>query len=204
VFSGKAVTVQSAADAAVIMAPNGWAFSFYNAEGPKSVLANFVIAGCSQGGVFCDSGASPTLRNLTITANQAGISAYGGANPRIVNCIIWDNTDSQLFADRDFNWQISYSCVGPTKPGNVSKTAHNINVDPLFGDGNCHLRSQWGCYEPLTSTWVFDQQTSPCIDAGDPTDTPRMEGLLNGWRIDMGAHGGTPFASRSSSGPACN
>ena len=56
-FKGKAITVQSAADAAVITAPNGYAFSFYGAEGSKSILANFVIAGCGTGGIFCDSGA---------------------------------------------------------------------------------------------------------------------------------------------------
>ena len=203
-FKGKAITVQSAADAAIITAPNGYAFSFFRAEGARSILANLVITGCGTGGIFCN-GASPTLRNLTVTGNQAGINAYGGAAPRIVNCILWQNSDGQLSAEKNFNWQISYSCIGPSKPGNPvpNKAAGNIDADPAFADASCHLKSQWGRYAPLTDTWVFDPETSPCIDAGDPADTPRTEGPLNGWLINMGAHGGTPFASHSSNGPVC-
>ena len=204
-FKGRAITVQSAADAAIITAPNGYAFSFYKAEGAKSILANLVITGCGTGGVFCDSGASPTLRNLTVTGNRAGIVAYGGAAPRIVNCILWQNSNGQLSAEKNFNWRISYSCVGPSKLGSpiLNPAAGNIDTDPAFADGSYHLKSQWGRYVPLTNTWVFDPETSPCIDAGDPVDTPRTEGPLNGWQINMGAHGGTPFASHSSSGPVC-
>jgi hypothetical protein len=204
VFDGKGITIQSAADAAVVMAPDGYAFSFYDAEGRDSVLANVVITGCGVGGIFCDRGAAPTLRNLTIAGNGAGVVVYDNANPYIVNCIIWRNINTQLSAPKqDFNWQITYSCVGPSSPSTVKKTAGNINADPLFGDTDYHLKSAWGRYVPLTDTWVFDKVTSPCIDAGDPMDTPRAEGLLNGWQIDIGAYGGTPFASHSASGPTC-
>jgi len=89
-FEGKAITVQSAADAAVITAPHGYAFSFYDAEGPETVLTNFVITGCGVAGIFCDFGSAPTLRNLTITGNKAGVVVYGGANPYVVNSIIWE------------------------------------------------------------------------------------------------------------------
>ena len=95
-FKSKAITVQSAGDAAVLIAPAGYAVSFYGAESSKSVLANFVITGCGEGGVFCD-GASPTLRNLTVVRNQFGIASYGGGTPSIVNCIIWDNASGPLF-----------------------------------------------------------------------------------------------------------
>ena len=97
---------------------------------------------------------------------------------------------------------MSYSCVGPDSP---SKAAGNINTNPLFADpqnGDYHLRSQWGRYVPLTGAWVLDGTTSPCIDAGDPTEYPRDERVPNGSRINLGSDGGTPYASLSS-GPVC-
>ena len=202
-FDRKAITVQSAADAAVLTAPGGYAVSFYGAEGSKSILANFVITGCSEGAVFCD-GASPTLRNLTLASNEAGIVAYGGANPYIVNCIFWKNATALSAWKANFNWQISYSCFDQSNP---NKGVGNISADPRFADpqnGDYHLKSPWGRYVPGTDTWVLDVATSPspCIDAGDLADTPRAELVPNGGRIDMGAYGGTPFASKSS-GPAC-
>ena len=46
--------------------------------------------------------------------------------------------------------------------------------------------------------WVLDDQTSPCIDAGDPTVNPMtIEPMPNGGRINIGAYGRTAYASRS-------
>ncbi len=56
----------------------------------------------------------------------------------------------------------------------------------------------------MTSSWVSDDATSPCIDAGDPAsellDEPRTApgdpaGPVINQRIDMGAYGGTAEAS---------
>jgi len=195
-FDHKAITVQSAADAAVMTAPNGYAFSFYGAESSKSILTNFVITGCGEGGIFCD-GASPTIRNLTIVKNEFGIVGYGGADPNITNCIIWQNTTGPLF-----QCKARYSCIDQPNP---DKKVGNINADPFFAEGrngDYHLRSQWGRYVPTTGTWALDSATSPCVDAGDPADYPREERMPNGSRINMGSDGGTPYASLSS-GPRC-
>jgi hypothetical protein len=201
-FRGRAITVQSAGDAAVIKAPDGYAVSFYEAEGNESTLSNFVITGCGVAGIFCD-GASPTLRNLTISGNPVGVAVYGGANPYITNCIIWGNTRGPLSAWKaNFNWQIYFSCVDLST---LKKSAGNINADPRFADplhGDYHLKSPWGRYVAQTGTWTLDGVISPCLDAGDPTDGPRAERLPNGGEINMGAYGGTPFASHSS-GPVC-
>ena len=48
-FYGKAITLTSATDAAVLTAPGDYAVSFYSGEGPVSVLKNFVIRGCMGG-----------------------------------------------------------------------------------------------------------------------------------------------------------
>ncbi len=189
----KAVTVQSADDAAVVTALNGYAFSFYGAESSMSVVRNFVITGCGDAGVFCE-GSSPKLSNLTIANNQAGIVAYEGADPTITNCILWSNRNGDLFQCR-----ARYSCISQTSA--IGRDMGNINTDPLFADpagGDYHLKSRYGRYSPGNSAWVTDSVTSPCIDAGDPSVYPGRERMPNGGRVNMGAYGGTPFASLSS------
>ncbi len=196
-FDRKAITVQSAADAAVIRSPRGFAFSFFTAESTRSEVKNFVITGCHEvggGAVFCQ-GASPTLKNLTIVNNGYGVASYAGADPNIVNCIIWGNTSGSLF-----NCSARYSCVQKNNPDDRFWKAGNINFDPLFADptiGDYHLRSQHGRYVPQYDTWAADDVTSPCIDRGDPTEDPRNERMPNGGCVNMGAYGATPYASRS-------
>jgi hypothetical protein len=188
-FMRKGITVQSAADAAVLNSPD-YAVSFYNAESSRSVLANFIISGCGTAGVFCE-GASPTLRNLTIVGNGCGIVAYEGSDPNVTNCILWSNRDADLYGCR-----ARFSDVedGP------DPKANNIQRDPMFADpqnGDYHLKSRGGRYVYRSDAWVTDTQTSPCVDAGNPKDDYRAEPMPNGGRINMGAHGGTPYASKS-------
>lgn len=81
---------------------------------------------------------------------------------------------------------------------NVYKTG--LYSPLLFADpagGDFHLRSETGRYEPQSGQWVFDEVTSPCIDAGDPTMDPSEEKMPNGGQINAGAYGGTPYASIS-------
>jgi len=187
-FAGKAITVQSAAEAAVVLAPRGYAFSFFKGEGADSVLRNFVIRG-GEYGIFCN-GASPTLTNLTIVDNQFGIAAYGGADPNISNCILWYNENGDLFQCR-----ARYSCF---RDADETDGQGNIRKNPLFVDpngGDYHLQSRYGRYWSEHEVWVLDEQTSPCIDAGDPRLFPRAERMPNGGRLNMGAYGGTPYAS---------
>ncbi|MHC4084287.1 MAG: LamG-like jellyroll fold domain-containing protein [Planctomycetota bacterium] len=97
-FWGEAITVKSAADAAVLQTSGGYACSFYYAEGPNTVLSNFVIRD-SLYGIYLINGASPTLSNLTIVNNDFGISAFNGSDPDISNCIFWGNKYGDLFRD---------------------------------------------------------------------------------------------------------
>lgn len=76
----------------------------------------------------------------------------------------------------------------------------NISADPSFADpvkGDYHLKSQAGRWDPVCQTWVQDDVTSPCIDAGDPESPVGDEPEPNGGRINMGAYGGTAEASKS-------
>jgi hypothetical protein len=196
-FNRKAVTLQSADDAAMIIAPNGYAFSFHGAESSMSVLRNFVIIGCGDGGVFC-FGASPKLTNLTIADNQYGIVAYDGADPTITNCILWNNENGDLF-----QCCALYSCIEVATGVNaIGRDNGNISADPLFADsanGDYHLQSRYGRFLPGENVWVKDSLSSPCIDAGDPGVYPGRERMPHGGRVNIGAYGGTPFASQSAS-----
>ena len=77
----------------------------------------------------------------------------------------------------------------------------NIDTDPCFIDannGDCHLQSAAGRWDANSGSWVADANTSACIDAGnsgcrlasEPSDA-------NNVRINMGAYGGTPTASKT-------
>jgi hypothetical protein len=77
-------------------------------------------------------------------------------------------------------------------------------TNPLFANsvkGDYHLRSNRGRYWPEHKVWVLDEVTSPCIDGGDPEDDYSQEQQPNGERINIGAYGGTPYASMSPEQP---
>lgn len=76
--------------------------------------------------------------------------------------------------------------------------------DDFWVGGDYHLKSQAGRYDPNSKTWVKDDVTSPCIDAGDPMSPIAYEQFPNGGRINMGTYGGTVEASKSYFGkPVC-
>jgi len=193
-FLGKKLTVQgvvaSPAGVPVLQNPGDFAVSFYSGEGPDSLLKNFIIKDSFMG-VFI-AGCSPTISNLTIVNNKYGIEAYAGSEPDISNCILWKNSDDDLFQCR-----ARYSCIERGSEGEG-----NITFDPRFVDpnnGDYHLRSTRGRYWPEHDIWVLDKVTSTCVDAGDPNVDPSPEPLPNGDRINMGAYGGTSQASMSDS-----
>ncbi len=196
-FDRKRITLQSAGDAAVIEAPNnGIAFTFSGAESSNSVLRNFVITNCGEAAILCYS-ASPELINLTIADNQFGITAYEGANPIITNCILWNNAGGDIEGD-PYDPRAYYSCLGSLSAGDEDRG--NISEDPLFadpGNGDYHLQSRYGRYVPEIDNWVTDSQSSPCINKGDPSMHRGRE--PDGGTVNMGAYGGTPYASLSNS-----
>jgi len=147
--------------------------------------------------------------NCTIANNKdggltAGIRISGKNNLKntdlsvnIKNSILWGNSGAQVywdtislrFTDSTYNpFDITYSCIDTTEPNNyMALWSRNytprtglICQDPQFvpGDKNYHLQS-----------------TSPCIDAGDPTDSYANEPTgMHGCRINMGVWGNTPEA----------
>lgn len=78
---------------------------------------------------------------------------------------------------------------------------HSLTQDPLLVDpanGDYHLRSVQGRYQP-GSGWVStDTESSPVIDAGHPQTTAWLaEPSPNGRRLNMGMYGGSAEASKT-------
>jgi len=173
-----------------------------------ATITNSVIAANLQDGV---SGGITTITNCTIAANSGrGISSF---EPTVINSIIYYNSvDSDLVQIESDSATVTYTDVQGSWPGEG-----NIDVDPCFVEvgfwdpngtpeditddfwvrGDYYLQSQAGRWDPDTQTWIQDDVTSPCIDAGNPDSDWTVELIPNGGRINMGAYGGTPQASMS-------
>jgi len=152
----------------------------------------------TAGGGMISQDSSPTLTNCTFSGNSASYFGSGicfnGGSPMLTNCILWGDTPDEIYI---FSGTpvITYSDVQGGWAGEG-----NIDADPLFADpdnGDYHLKSQAGRWDPNTQTWVVDDVTSSCIDAGDTSIPIGFEPLPNGGIINMGAYGGTLEASKS-------
>ncbi|HUW20065.1 MAG TPA: right-handed parallel beta-helix repeat-containing protein [Sedimentisphaerales bacterium] len=181
-------------------------------------LSNCLLVGNSinlgdggYGGGVYNTG-SMTLANCTLSENSVngdyklyggGICTYGSTT--VNNCILWANSDmdgmveSSQIRVRAGSPVVNYNCIhGWTGSfGGIG----NMGDDPCFADpcnGDFHLLSEAGRWDPNIEEWVYDGVTSPCIDAGDPNDPNWMNELWpHGRQINMGAYGGTPEASMS-------
>jgi predicted outer membrane repeat protein len=182
-------------------------------------------AGKMGGGLNIWIGTS-ILSNCTFTGNLAkngkalacNATFPGYGNVKGVNCILWDGWD-EIFKIPLSKVDITFSDIQGGWPGEG-----NIDKDPCFADpghwdpngtpqdpnddfwvnGDYHLKSQAGRWDPNSASWVKDELTSLCIDAGDPASPIGLEPFPNGGRINMGSFGGTEEASKSYFGePAC-
>lgn len=142
-----------------------------------------------------------TVQSNTICGNAAqglGGGLYYCSGATIRNCIIWGNAAMRGGDQLDRSSWPTYSCIQGGTGGGVG----NISADPLFADrnnGDYHLKSRVGRWDPSSQSWVQDYALSPCIDAGDPNSDWTEELWPHDKRINMGAYGGTPQASMSPS-----
>ena len=170
-------------------------------------ICNYAMSGAGIDNVASD----PKIKNCTFYGNSSTLDAGAisnlGSNPVVTNCILWLNSSPQIFG----NATISYTNIQGGWPGDG-----NIDVDPEFVragywtepsprspnssvwiEGDYHLKSEAGRWDPVSESWVIDNVTSPCIDASDPNSPVGDEPEPNGSRINMGAYGGTAEASKS-------
>ena len=146
-------------------------------------LTNCILWG-NGNEIWNDVGSSITISYSDIQGGHVGIY-----DPH--DRVVWGqgNIDADpLFADPGY-W------VDVNDP-NVIVEPSDPNND-LWVNGDYHLKSEAGRWHPVSESWVIDDVTSPCIDAGDPLTPVMYEPHPRGYFINMGAYGGTEKASKS-------
>ena len=203
-----------------VISGNFGGYYYYGGGGicwSNGTIKNNVICGNrttrAGGGLYdCDG----TIINNTICWNKAihyGGGLYGCNGPVVKNNIIafneaaegggisgpWNNNTYNAF----------WMNVGGDVSGGAAIGTGNIAVDPLFAvegqwdesnwiEGDYHLKSEAGRWDPNLNDWVIDANTSRCIDAGNPASPLDEEpNDINNLRINMGAYGGTAEASKT-------
>jgi predicted outer membrane repeat protein len=167
----------------------------------------------------------PTITNCTFISNSAKFyggamynyadNTYDDCYPIIYNSILWANSAStdgnQIYDDIYSSTTATHSDIQGGWPG-----LGNIDIDPSFAksgywdtngtptnadddfwvEGDYHLQSQAGRWDPNQQQWIIDSNTSRCIDAGNPGSLLVNEpNVPNNLRINMGTYGGTAEAS---------
>ena len=198
-----------------IISYNGWyaggGMDFCDGE-----ISNNLLVGnrAIYGGAL--SSCNGIIRNCNVVGNWATYgSGLRACNGSISNCIIWKNGAGKWTQIEDCSTPI-YSCIEDWTGAGIG----NTSADPCFAnigywqlvdegswywwdwvdtDGDYHLKSRAGRWDPAGQNWVQDTATSPCIDGGDPNSDWTAELWPHGKRINMGAYGGTAQASMSTS-----
>lgn len=200
-------------------------FATYRGGGLHTCIGNIhnnVIAGnkvgLSGGGLY---NCTKTVCNNTIVGNISGgdgggLSACSGA---VCNNIVAFNqatSAAAIYGSCNSSYNAFWTNTGGNFGGGAAAGIGDIIVDPLFAvngywDGNgttdtsddfwvhgdYHLKSQAGRWDAGARSWIADEATSYCIDAGNPGSDWTGELWPHGKRINMGAYGGTPEASMS-------
>jgi hypothetical protein len=187
--------------------------SAYGSGGVFYVIgSNFDLTNCTfignactgNGGVgFVTEGLYTTTMNVKNCIFRNNDAVGSGDTFYIIATPAQDATVNYSYSDINASLQ----SIGGT--GAKNDLGGNINIDPRFAQdgywdagvwvsGDYHLMSMIGRWNPISGKWVIDAEQSPCIDAGNPSDSVGDEPAgYNGSRINMGAYGGTAQASKS-------
>jgi len=177
-------------------------------------------AGSSSGGLYNCSG---SIYNNTVVGNKAGENGGGLSDcPHLVynNIITFNRANSTggIYGQCSNSYNSFWMNQGSNLGGGATVGLGDIVIDPLFAisgywdangtpdesddfwvDGDYHLKSESGRWDSFSQTWLVDNETSSCVDGGDPGSDWTKELWPNGKRINMGAYGGTAEASMSPS-----
>jgi hypothetical protein len=170
------------------------------------------------GGIYCDDLADVSVFNSIVWGN----SATNGGEQIAMSPVDHGDVRYKTITLAHCNVQGGREDIlHPDGTGKVIWLDGNIDVDPLFADpghwddngtpgdtsddtwidGDYHLKSYAGRWNPTEEEWANDEVHSPCIDAGNPGGDYSAEPLYNGHRINIGAYGGTEYASKTANCP---
>ena len=187
----------------------------------RLIVSNCVLAG-NRGQAIHTLGMYVTILNCTFSDNftdRDGSALDTWREPRVSNCIFWGNSSPAIkiwpegalmdYCNVEGGWPgVGNIDVDPgfVAPGywELNDTPDDLN-DDFWVDGDYRLLSQAGRWDPTSESWVQDDVTSPCIDAGDPNAPIGLEPFPNGGRLNMGAYGADTTASKTYFGdPVCD
>jgi len=177
-------------------------------------ISNCTIWGNSAtegGGVGCLNGGSATVTNSIFWGNTAsrGNEIFLEESPTRFSVaysnVAGGQAGSRVQGGSTLDWGPGNIDADPlfAKPGYWAEVNDlNVVVEPddpnaVWIDGDYHLKSEAGRWDPVSESWIVDDVTSQCIDAGDPNTPISDEPEPNGGVINMGAYGGTNEASKS-------
>jgi len=180
----------------------------------NSTLINCLIAensaGTFGGAIRNSNGGTTMLTNCTLSGNSAQSGSALACNPDdgaaqspgvflIINCILWNGGDEIFIEDKSVV-NVTYSNVQGGAGTSPWPGQGNIDIDPYFANpdnGDYHLTSRTGRWAPKSQSWIQDNMSSPCIDAGDTNTPVNLEPSPNGGVVNIGVYGGTEEASKS-------
>lgn len=163
----------------------------------KSITNNTIV-----GNIAGDQGAglsqcTGTVRNNIIAFNNAplGGGIFGPANSTYN--AFWQNNGGNFAGGSATGVGDIVTAPQFARDGRWDTSGTPDTGDDVWVDGDYHLKSQAGRWDPAEKWWMLDSVTSYCIDAGNPTSDWSAELWPNGQRVNLGAYGGTPQASMS-------
>ncbi len=186
-------------------------------------FANNLILDTTGTGIYLDGGTNLAFQNNTFyrTTSRAVYIPSNASNARFSNNIFWaEGTGNaglyfQYPSPADHGHTLDYNLYHALSGATIGywgasrstfsawqlatrQDSHGFSADPLFGNpagGDFHLRSTEGKY--LDGKWEMVAGYSPGLNKGEPASDYSQELSPNGGRINLGAYGNTPEASRS-------
>lgn len=190
---------------------------------PDQIQARNTFTNCifesGRIGMFLRGAQDTVFRNCLFANHEnlfrfaEAVSGDNNANTTIANSIIYgvDGQYDTVALKAHYSVEPSVEVPGYDDMGDVTISYTSfwrgfpalsgsgiVALDPLFADpaqSDYHLKSEAGRWNG--STWLRDEVTSPVIDLGDPRSDYNLEPEPNGGRVNMGAYGNTPEASKS-------
>ena len=192
-------------------------------------ISHNIIAGNQSysdgGGLYMCSGPASSIYNNTIVGNRAynGAALNEWSGPVRNNIIAFNEAfdGGGIYGQSGNSYNLFYRNIGGDFRGGAAQGPNDIrNTNPLFAtdgywdtndtpgdesddywvDGDYHVKSEYGRWDPCNLLWVKDGVSSEAIDSGDPNDPDldwKAELWPHGRRINIGAYGGTAHASMS-------
>ncbi len=175
---------------------NGQQGIWANVKGGTVALVNNTVAGNGSHAVYRSDTGQFILRNNILCATGAEKVCVYLSKPGDLDYNTYHTAEG---AGVGCNSNGCYRTLGEWRARTLqdfhSLVAYPRFVDPL--NGEYHLRSTGGSYHG--GAWLPDAESSPAIDAGDPADPTDAETEPEGGRVNQGAYGSTPEASRTPS-----